>query len=72
MRRLVCAFFVRKLPIFFLKKYTHFKRVLPESLERKYFSVHIAIFYKHFIPVSLFCKLRHGIFCIFFLQNALF
>ena len=59
---------------YFLKKYAHFKHVLPESLERKYFSVHFAIFYKHFIPLSFFCKLRHGIFCIFFffLQNALF
>ena len=35
--------------ICYLKKYVYFKhvkRVLPESLERKYFSVHIAIFYK--------------------------
>ena len=32
--------------IFFFKKYVYLKHVLPESLERKYFSVHIAIFYK--------------------------
>ena len=67
--------------IYFLKKYVYFKHVksvLPEGLERRYFSVHIAIFYKVAIHSCkfFFCKLRHGIFCIFcfifFLQNALF
>ena len=44
------------------------KSVLPEGLERRYFSVHIAIFYKVAIHSCkfFFCKLRHGIFCIFF------
>ena len=49
------------------------KSVLPEGLERRYFSVHIAIFYKvaihsckHFFLQNFFCKLRHGIFCILF------
>ena len=40
-------------------KHTCIKRVLPESLERKYFIVHIAIFSCKFVYV---CKLRHGIF----------
>ena len=62
--------------IFFLK-YVHFKhvkRVLPESLERKYFSVHISIFYKFaFHSFNFFyCKLRHGIFCIFFYKMHCF
>ena len=54
--------------------YVHFKyvkRVLPESLERKYFSVHIAIFYKFAFHSCKFFKkekMRHDI----FLPNALF
>ena len=63
--------------IFFFK-YVHFKhdkRVLPESLERKYFSVHIAIFYKIAFHscTFFFCKLHDGIFLHFFLlQNVCF
>ena len=54
--------------IFFLKNMV--KRVLPESIERKYFSVHIAIFSKFaFHSCKVFCKLRH---VFFYLQNALF
>ena len=39
---------VASMIFFFLKKvlFKHVKRVLPESFESKYFSVHIAIFYK--------------------------
>ena len=56
--------------IFFLKKYVYFKHVksvLPEGLERRYL-VYILLFSikLQFIPVSFFCKLRHGIFCNFF------
>ena len=41
-------------------------RVLPESLERKYFSVYIAIFYKFaFYSYKFrFKKNRHGIFLV--------
>ena len=45
------------------------KRVLPESLERKYFSVHIAIFYKFAFHSCIiffyFSKLRHDILFIY-------
>ena len=51
--------------IFFLKKmFTLNMLILPESSERKYFSVQIAIFSKfafHFCK-AFFCKLHHGIF----------
>ena len=40
--------------IFLKKKYDHFKQVLPEILERKYYSVHIAIFYKFAFHSSTF------------------
>ena len=51
-----------------------------EGLERRYFSVHIAIFYKVAIHSCkdfcffffFFCKLRHGIFCILFLYFFFF
>ena len=49
--------------------FKHVKRILPKSLERKYFSVHIAIFYKfafHSFSFFYYCKLRHCIFCFFF------
>ena len=65
--------------IYLLKKYVLLKRVLPESIEGKYFSVHIHLLFSinlRFIPV---CKLRKGVFYLFFfffffffLQNALF
>ena len=49
------------------------KCVLPESLERKYSSVHIAIFYKFaFHSCKFFCKLRHGIFFFFFNKRHCF
>ena len=55
--------------------FKHVKRVLPESLERKYFSVHIAIFYKfafhscQFFSIFVNCVM---VFFPFFLINKKF
>ena len=59
--------------------FKHVKSVLPEGLERRYFSVHIANFYKVAIHSRKFffffvnCVMVFFVFFLyFFLQNALF